>query len=224
MATSRKALVAWSSGKDSAFALEEARRDAGLEVVGLFTTFHAERARVSMHGVRRSLVLAQAVAAGLPLLEIPLPTPCPNAVYEESMRGLVAEAKAAGVEAMVFGDLFLEDIRRYREQQLAGSGIEPVFPLWGRDTAELAEAMWAAGIEAWITCVDPRQAPRALAGRRWDRDAVAELPPGADPCGERGEFHTCVVAAPGLSRRLAVQVGPVEERDGFVHADLVPAP
>src|ERR1700687_3397670 len=210
-----KTLLSWSTGKDSAWSLHVLRRTPGIEVAGLFTTVNAAFDRVAMHAVRCALLEAQAAAAGLPLHVIEIPWPCPNEGYEARMGAFVAEQMARGVVAMAFGDLFLEDIRAYREQKLAGTGIAPLFPLWGRDTAVLAEEMIAGGLEAHRTCVDPRKLPAHFAGRVFDRALLAELPEGVDPCGENGEFHTCVSAGPMFSAPIAVRAGGVEMRDGF---------
>jgi uncharacterized protein (TIGR00290 family) len=218
----RRVMLSWSSGKDSAWALQRLRGDADVELAGLFTTVNREFERVAMHGVRRSLLDAQAAAIGLPLFTVALPHPCPNEAYEALMAAFLGEAKERGVTHFAFGDLFLEDIRRYREQKLAGTGIEPLFPLWGLPTRALAREMVAQGLRAAITCVDPRQAPREWAGRRFDRDFVDAVPDGIDPCGERGEFHTFVCDGPMFRRPVEVAVGEVLERDGFVFADLLP--
>ena len=218
-----KTLLSWSTGKDSAWSLYVLRRTPGIEVAGLFTTVNAAFDRVAMHAVRRALLEAQAAAAGLSLHVIEIPWPCPNEAYEARMGAFVAEQKAQGAEAMAFGDLFLEDIRAYRESKLAGSGIEPLFPLWGRDTAALAEEMIAGGLKAHLTCVDPRKLPAHFAGRAFDRALLAELPAGVDPCGENGEFHTCVSAGPMFAGPIAVRAGTVETREGFVFVDLLPA-
>jgi uncharacterized protein (TIGR00290 family) len=218
-----KALIAWSSGKDCAWALHETRRDGGLEVVGALTTVTETFGRVSMHGVREELLTAQLAAAGLAPIRVPIPYPCPNEIYEARMAAALAEAKAAGVTHVVFGDLFLRDVRRYREEKLADTGISPVFPLWDRPTAALAREMIDAGVEAWLTCVDCKRLPAAIAGRRFDRTLLADLPLAADPCGENGEFHTFVAAGPMLSGRIAVRPGETVERDGFAFADLLPA-
>lgn len=219
-----KALLSWSSGKDSAWALHALRRRAEVEVVGLVTTLNEAFDRVAMHGVRAELLQAQADAAGLPLWRVPLPWPCPNAEYEARMRALVETARASGVTAFAFGDLFLEDVRAYRERQLAGTGLEPLFPVWGTpaDTPALARAMIADGFRAVLTCVDPRHLPPAFAGRDFDAALLAALPPGADPCGERGEFHTFCHAGPVFARPVPVRRGEVVERDGFWFADLLP--
>jgi len=218
-----KALIAWSSGKDSAWALHEMRRADDCEIVGALTTVTDTFERVSMHGVRQDLLLAQLAAAELPPLLVPIPYPCPNGVYETRMAAALADAKVAGVTRIVFGDLFLPDVRRYREDKLAGTGIEPVFPLWERPTAALAREMIAAGVETYLTCVDLKQLPKSFAGRRLDDALLAELPAGADPCGENGEFHSFVAAGPMLSRRIPVAVGETVVRDGFAYADIIRA-
>jgi uncharacterized protein (TIGR00290 family) len=217
----RAAWMSWSSGKDSAFALEMARRGEDLDVRGLLTTVTAAFDRVSMHGVRRSLLERQAERLGLPLIVVEIPSPCPNAVYERKMADAVAVARADGIEAVVFGDLFLEDVRAYRERMLAGTGLTPVFPLWGRLTSALAHDMLAAGVRATITCLDPKMMPRQFAGRAWDEPLLGQLPKDVDPCGEHGEFHTFVWDAPGFSSPIPVEAGEVVEREGFVFADLV---
>ncbi len=219
-ATRPKAIVSWSSGKDSAYALWEVLRRGEIEVVGLLTTVTDAFDRVSMHGVREEVLRAQAAAVGLPLHVVRIPYPCPNAVYEERMAAIVHQLRAEGVARMVFGDLFLEDIRSYREDRLRGTGIEPVFPLWGRPTAALAREMIDAGMVAHLVAIDPRVLPSRFAGRRFDRHLLADLPSTVDPCGERGEFHTCVSAGPMLRAPIPVEPGPVVERDGFVFADL----
>jgi uncharacterized protein (TIGR00290 family) len=217
----RKTLLSWSSGKDSAWALHALRQDPGIELVGLLTTLNESAARVAMHAVRETLLERQAQAVGLPLWKIPLPHPCPNEAYERIMAGVIERAQGEGVEAMAFGDLFLEDIRAYRERQLDGTGLEPLFPIWGIPTHELARTMVAAGLRAHITCVDPRQLDRSFAGRIFDTDFLADLPAGVDPCGENGEFHSFATDGPMFSKRLEVQAGEVVERDGFVFADLL---
>ena len=219
-----KILLSWSSGKDSAWALHVLRQHGEVEVVGLVTTFNEAFGRVAMHGVRRELVQAQAAAAGVPLWPVPLPWPCSNDEYEARMRVLVEQAKQAGVTAFAFGDLFLADIRAYRERQLAGTGIQPLFPIWAtpEDTPRLAREMLAGGLRATLTCIDPRHLPRGFAGREFDACLLAELPSGVDPCGERGEFHTFCHTGPMFARPIPVRTGEVVERDGFVFADLVP--
>jgi uncharacterized protein (TIGR00290 family) len=216
-----KILVSWSTGKDSAWMMHVLQRELPGAAAALLTTVNEAFDRVAMHGVRTSLLCAQAEAADLPLITVPIPAPCTNEIYEERMRAVVTRAVADGFTHVAFGDLFLEDVRRYREERLAGSGLEPLFPLWGRPTAALAEEMIAAGIDARLTCVDPRVLPPALAGRRFDRRLLAELPATVDPCGERGEFHTCVLGGPMFSRRIDAWPGEVVARDGFVFADLV---
>ncbi len=201
-------------------ALHEARA-ANVDVVGLMTTVNAAADRVAMHAVRRELLEAQARAVGLPLHAVDIPSPCPNDVYEAAMAGAIARARSEGVDTMVFGDLFLADIRAYREQMLADTGIAPVFPLWQRPTRTLASDMLDAGIRAIVTCVDPRQAPAELAGREFDAELLASLPPGVDPCGENGEFHTFVFDGPGFDAPIPVETGEIVERDGFVFADVV---
>jgi len=218
-----KALVAWSSGKDSAWALHEARRAGEVEVVGLLTTVTSEFGRVSMHAVREALLEAQAEAVGLPCRTIGIPFPCVNEVYERRMETALGEARAEGVTRVVFGDLFLADVRAYRESRMAGSGVEPLFPLWGRDTAALAREMLAAGLRATLTCVDPRRLDRSFAGRAFDAALLGDLPPGVDPCGENGEFHTFAWDGPMFRRPVEVATGEVVERDGFVFADLLRA-
>ena len=215
-----KILVSWSSGKDSAWTLHVLRRDRGGEVAGLLTSVNETAGRVSMHGVREEVVRAQADAAGLPLITIPLPYPCSNDIYECRLRPAVDAAVAAGFTHIAFGDLFLEDIRRYREERLAGTGLAPLFPLWGQPTAMLAREMIAGGLKARVVCLDPRVMPRELIGAPFDERLLASLPAGIDPCAERGEFHTCATAGPMFSRPIAVDAGEVVERDGFVFGDL----
>jgi uncharacterized protein (TIGR00290 family) len=218
-----KAYVSWSSGKDSAFALHEARRQGLAEVVGALTTLSAVYGRVAMHGVRESVLDRQLVALSLPALKIPLPSPCSNEQYEAQMALAFERLKSQGVTHLVFGDLYLEDIRAYRERQLAAAGMTGIFPLWRRDTALLAREMLASGMVAHLACVDPRRLGREFAGRRFDTRLLAELPPGVDPCGENGEFHTVVSAGPMFATPIEVAVGDVVERDGFVFADVVAA-
>jgi uncharacterized protein (TIGR00290 family) len=217
-----RVLVAWSSGKDGAFALH-VLREHGVEVTGLLTTVSGPFERVAMHAVRLDLVRAQAEAVGLPLLEVRIPSPCPNELYEAAMAEALAEARGQGTTAVAFGDLFLEDVRRYREERMAGTGLRALFPLWGRPTRDLAEEMLAAGQKAVLTCVDPRALPRELAGRAFDASLLRELPPGVDPCGENGEFHSFAWDGPAFRRAVPVRVGEVVERDGFVFADVLPA-
>jgi len=219
--STKQILLSWSSGKDSAWTLHVLRQDPSARVVALLTTFNEAADRVAMHAVRREVVQAQAEAVGLPLWPVWIPSPCPNEIYEARMRAALAEATGSGVTHVAFGDLFLEDVRRYREERLAGTGVEPLFPLWARPTRTLAHDMLAAGLDAVITCVDPRQLPASFAGRRFDHQLVADLPPSADPCGERGEFHTCCTAGPMFDRPLRVNVGVTVEREGFVFSDVM---
>jgi uncharacterized protein (TIGR00290 family) len=223
MAARPKALIAWSSGKDSAWALHEARRTGEFDIVGALTTVTDAFARVSMHGVREELLRAQLEAAGLPAVVVRIPYPCPNEVYEREMAAAIADAKARGVTRMIFGDLYLEEVRAYREKNLAGTGITPVFPLWLKPTDALARDMIAGGVEAHLAVVDLKKLPAAFAGRRFDAGLIGALPAGSDPCGENGEFHTFVSAGPMLARKIAVKVGETVERDGFAFADLLPA-
>jgi len=217
-----RAIVSWSSGKDSAFTLQVLREQNEFELVALFTTINQVHDRVAMHAVRRELLRAQAESAGLPLWEVDIPSPCSNEEYDAAMRGLVARALAERVEVVAFGDLFLADIRRYREERLLGTGLRPVFPLWGIPTGELSRRMLGSGLSAVLTCVDPRQLPSHFAGRKWDEALLQELPRSVDPCGENGEFHTFVTHGRMLGEPLDVEVGPVVERDGFVFADVRP--
>ena len=219
MSLSRVA-VSWSSGKDSAWSLHLLRQNPGVEVVALFTTLNQQFDRVAMHAVRRELLEQQAKSLGLPLWTVPLPWPCSNEEYEARMRGLCARAIAEGVDAMAFGDLFLADIRAYREKQLAGTGLKPLFPVWQIPTADLARTMIASGLRAKITCIDPKVLPKEFAGRDFDSQFLQDLPVTVDPCGENGEFHSFVYAGPGFRHPINVSVGEIIERDGFVFADL----
>jgi uncharacterized protein (TIGR00290 family) len=216
-----KALISWSSGKDCAFALHEVRNAGTYEVVGALTTVTDTFSRVSIHGVRDEILRAQLDAAGLPPRTVPIPYPCPNEIYEQRMSEAIAQAKADGVTHMIFGDLFLKDVRAYREDKLAGTGIVPVFPLWGRPTKLLAREMIASGMEAYVATVDLAKLPASFAGRKFDEALLTELPEGVDPCGENGEFHTCVVDGPMFRQRLSVTPGKRVERDGFSYCDLL---
>lgn len=218
----KRILLAWSSGKDCAWALHLLRQRAEVEVIGLLTTVNEPFQRVSMHGVARALLERQARAAGLPLWLVELPWPCPNEVYEARMAQACARAAQAGVDAVAFGDLFLEDVRAYRQRQMAATGLEPLFPLWGEDTARLARAMIAGGQRALVTCVDPQRLPPRFCGREFDRRFLSELPPGVDACGEHGEFHTFVYAAPAFAEPIACETGETLERDGFVFTEVRP--
>jgi uncharacterized protein (TIGR00290 family) len=238
-----KVWLAWSSGKDSAWALHTLRRgqdhtdregrgdrDAhaghtapGVEVVGLLTTVTGAYERVSLHGVREGLLVKQAEAAGLSLRRVIIPPDCTSALYEEFMERAMADARAEGVKAVVFGDLSLADVRVYRERQLARAGMRAIFPLWGENTATLASEMIRGGLGARLTCLDPRVMPRELAGHLFDEEFLERLPPDVDPCGENGEFHTFVFAGPMFSAPIPVEVGETVERDGFVFTDVAPA-
>jgi uncharacterized protein (TIGR00290 family) len=220
----KRVLIAWSSGKDSAWTLQVLRNSPEIEIAGLFTTMNADTDRIAVHAVRAELLEAQAKAANLPLYRIALPSPCPNSVYEAALAQFAVAAKESGTTHLAFGDLFLEDIRRYRERQFANSGLELLFPLWGRPTRALAQEMVASGLRAWIACVDTRQAPREWAGRCFDPQFVAAIPAGIDPCGERGEFHTFAFAGPMFSTAIATTIGALTARDGFVYADVLSSP
>lgn len=215
-------LLSWSSGKDSAFALYELRRSKDYEVVGLLTTLTGAFDRVSMHGVRETLLDRQALAVGLPVWKVSLPYPCPNEEYERLMGQALGRARSEGIRHVAFGDLYLEDIRRYREGRLSAVGMECLFPLWHQETPALAREMIAAGLRARICCLDPRQLDRSFAGREFDLALLEALPDRVDPCGERGEFHTFVTDAPGFREPVPVKVGESIERDGFVFTDLEP--
>jgi uncharacterized protein (TIGR00290 family) len=218
----KKVLLSWSSGKDSVWALHLLRQQPEVEVTALLTSFSSAADRVAMHAVRRELVDAQATRTGIPQWSLDLPWPCSNAEYEERMRGVCQRAIADGITAIAFGDLFLQDIRDYRERQLQGSGLEPLFPVWQIPTAQLARGMIAAGVRAKITCVDPAQVDRSFAGRDFDQALLDSLPPGVDPCGENGEFHTFVYDAPVFCSPIEIRMGEIVERDGFVFADVLP--
>ena len=218
----KKILMSWSSGKDAAWALYRLREQRDVEVVALMTTFNAAARRVAMHVVRQKLVELQAHAAGLPLLAVDLPQPCTNADYEAAVGAELEKAVSRyDIDAVAFGDLFLEDVRAYREKQLAPTGLEPLFPLWGQPTDALAREMIAGGIRATISCVDPKQMPVEFAGRVFDEKLLALLPGDVDPCGENGEFHTVVWDAPVFDVPLNIVPGEVLERDGFVFADIL---
>jgi uncharacterized protein (TIGR00290 family) len=216
-----KCLVSWSSGKDSAWMVHVLRQQQpDIELAGMLTTVNELYQRVAMHAVRVELLQAQADALGLPLWRIPIPSPCPNEVYERAMADAVARAVGEGFTHVAFGDLFLEDIRRYREERLAGTGLTPIFPLFGLDTATLARTMVAGGLKARLTCVNPKVIDARFAGREFDTALLDELPASVDPCGERGEFHSFAYDGPMFSRPIAIESGEIVERDGFVFADL----
>jgi uncharacterized protein (TIGR00290 family) len=215
-----KALIAWSTGKDSAWALHQARLAGEYEIVGALTTITENFQRVSMHGVRLAVLAAQLKAANLPLLPVTIPFPCPNEIYEERMGAAVRAAVATGITKIIFGDLFLEDIRAYREEKLRGTGIGAVFPLWKIPTDKLARDMIAGGIKARVVCLDPKKMPISLAGAWLDEKLLAELPKDVDPCAENGEFHTCVTGGPMFEKNINAKVGEITQREGFVFADL----
>ncbi len=216
----KRVLVSWSSGKDSAWMLHLLRQRGDFDIVGLLTTVNSEFERVAMHGTRRSVLEAQARAAGLPLWIVPLPWPCSNENYEQRMGGLCARAISEGVQAIAFGDLFLQDVRAYREKQLLPTGLEPLFPLWLEPTAALAQEMIANGLRARLSCIDSKRLPPTFAGRDFNASLLAELPPDIDPCGEYGEFHTCVYAGPMFQSPIQLEPGEIVTRDGFTYADF----
>jgi uncharacterized protein (TIGR00290 family) len=218
--TKFKTLVSWSSGKDSAWLVHVLRQRDDIELSAVLTTVNQEFGRVAMHAVREELLERQADALALPLWKMPIPFPCPNEAYECAMASAVTRAVAEGFTHVAFGDLFLEDVRRYREERLAGTGLTPLFPLFGADTTSLAREMIGSGLGAVITCVDPRTLDRSFAGREFDSAFLADLPPSVDPCGERGEFHSFAYRGPMFRRSIAVERGEVVDRDGFVFADL----
>jgi len=218
----KRILVSWSSGKDCAWALHLLRQQPDIEIVGLLTTINAEFERVAMHGTRRSILDAQAAAADLPLWAIPLPWPCSNEIYEQRMADACRRAVAEKIDAIAFGDLFLRDVRAYREKQLASTGIEPLFPLWDIPTDDLARSMIAGGLRAKLVCIDSRQLDPAFAGRDFDAKLLDDLPSTVDACGERGEFHSCVYDGPMFSSPVPLDAGEIVDRDGFIYADFLP--
>ena len=217
----KRILLSWSSGKNSAWSLHVLRQIGKYEVAGLLTTFNEEADRVAMHAVRRELVERQAAAADLPLWKVNLPWPCSNDGYEQLMAQTCAKAVAEGIEGVAFGDLFLEDVRSYREKQMKGTGLEPIFPVWGFPTHELAREMIACGVKAKLTCIDTTKLDRRFAGCEFDEALLAALPAEVDPCGERGEFHSLVYAGPMLNHELPVRTGETIVRDQFVFTDVV---
>ena len=219
----KKVMLSWSSGKDSAWTLHVLRQRFDYEIAGLITTINSAFDRVAMHGSRRALVEAQARAAGLPLIAVPLPWPCSNAEYESAMKKVCDQAVTDGISAIAFGDLFLADIRAYREQQLKGTGLEPLFPLWQLPTDALAREMISGGLRARLVCVDPKLLAPEFAGRDFDQQLLADLPPGVDPCGENGEFHSFVYAGPMFSEEIAIVTGERVQREDFCYCDLLPA-
>ncbi|HEY7288211.1 MAG TPA: hypothetical protein VH583_00145 [Vicinamibacterales bacterium] len=216
-----RCLVSWSSGKDSAWTIHVLRQSGEVDVCGLLTTVNESAGRVAMHAVRDDVLQAQADALELPLWRVPIPSPCPNDVYERAMAAAVARAVREGITHIAFGDLFLEDIRRYREERLAGTGITPIFPLFGSDTTELSRTMVNAGVGARVTCLNPNVLDRSFAGREFDASMLSALPPSVDPCGERGEFHTCAYKGPMFANPIRLDVGVTVERDGFVFTDVM---
>ncbi|MEO8727150.1 MAG: ATP-binding protein [Acidobacteriaceae bacterium] len=216
----KRALVSWSSGKDSAWMLHVLQASGEYEIAGLLTTINSQFDRVAMHGTRSSVLRAQASAAGIPLWTVPLPWPCSNQQYETAMNDVIAQAQLAEIKVIAFGDLFLQDIRVYRERQMAGTGIEAVFPLWGSDTRQLASEMMGAGLRARLVCLDPKCLSAAFAGREFDPSLIEELPKEVDPCGERGEFHTVAYAGPMFRAAISLEQGGTVVRDGFVYVDF----
>ncbi len=219
----KRILLSWSSGKDSAWSLHVLRRNVQYEVVGLLTTFNEEADRVAMHAVRRDLVERQAAAARLPLWSVPLPWPCSNEKYESLMAQTCAKAIAAGIEGIAFGDLFLEDVRAYREKQLKGTGLDPVFPLWGQPTSDLARDIIASGTRAKLTCVDTSKLDSSFLGCEFDEKLLSAFRDCVDPCGEKGEFHTFVYEGPMFGAPIPVSLGTTIFRDQFAFADLMPS-
>jgi uncharacterized protein (TIGR00290 family) len=219
----KKIILSWSSGKDSAWALHVLRQQAQYEIAGLMTTFNAAFDRVAMHSTRRALVEMQAKAAGLPLMAAPIPWPCSNADYESAMKRVCDQALGQGITAIAFGDLFLTDVRAYRERQLKDTGLEPLFPIWEIPTQALAQEMISAGLRAKLVCVDPKQISSSFVGRDFDQYFLHDLPTGADSCGENGEFHSFVYAGPMFSHEIAIVTGEKVERDGFWFCDVLPA-
>jgi uncharacterized protein (TIGR00290 family) len=215
-----KTLVSWSSGKDSAWMLHVLKKDPAIEIGGLLTTMNEQFDRVAMHAVRRQLLEAQAGAAGVPLRTVQLPWPCSNEQYEERMRIAVLQAVSEGFTHVAFGDLFLEDVRKYREEKLSGSGLTPLFPIWGIPTDQLAAQMVESGLRSVLTCINPKLLDRSFAGRQFNRELLDDLPAGVDKCGERGEFHSFAWDGPMFNGPIAIAVGEVVDRDGFVFADV----
>jgi uncharacterized protein (TIGR00290 family) len=219
----KKILLSWSSGKDSAWSLHVLRQQGAYEIAGLITTINSAFDRVAMHSSRRELVEMQAEAAGVPLIRVPLPWPCSNVDYECAMKKVCDQAVAEGVKAIAFGDLFLQDIRAYRERQLQNTGLEPLFPLWLIPTDALAREMIRGGLRAKLVCIDPKKLGPEFAGCEFDEQLLQDFPAGIDPCGENGEFHSFVYAGPMFNREIAVKGGECVQRDGFWYADLLPA-
>jgi uncharacterized protein (TIGR00290 family) len=217
----KRVLLSWSTGKDSAWGLHALRQHPDMEVAGLLTTINEQFDRVAMHAVRTDLLRRQAESLGLPIRLISLPFPCSNEIYEERMRAAIGTAQSDGIEGIAFGDLFLADVRQYRERMMEGTGITPLFPLWGRPTAELAREMTTGGLRAQITCVDPRYLPEEMAGKEYNEDFLKALPDGVDPCGENGEFHSFAFDGPMFNRPVEFAIGETVKRDGFIFTDLL---
>jgi uncharacterized protein (TIGR00290 family) len=218
----RRTLLSWSSGKDSAWALHLLRKDPRIDLLGMFTTINQEHKRVSMHATNLEMLRRQALAVGLPLQTVNLPDPCSNEQYKAIMENFVMESVTDGVEYMAFGDLFLEEIRDYRIHQLKGTGIEPIFPLWGIPAETMVEQMLSTGLEAYISCVDLKKLPIHFVGRKWSRDLITEFPLECDPTGENGEIHTVAVGGTMFRESIPVRVGEIFEREGFAYADIIP--
>ena len=218
----KKTLLSWSSGKDSAWALHLLKQNSRIELLGLFTVINQKYSRVSMHATRLEMLQRQAEAVGLPITTISLPDPCTNEQYGAIMQHFVTESTSKRIECMAFGDLFLEDVRKYRENQLKGTGIGPLFPLWGIPTSDLAEQMLSAGLEAYVSSVDLKKLPSRFAGQKWSRDLITDFPKDCDPCGENGEIHTVVVGGPMFRETVLARVGDIENRNGFAYADIIP--
>lgn len=218
----KRTLLSWSSGKDSAWALHVLRRQSDMDVVGLFSTVNQEFERVAMHAVRNELLQQQAESVGLPIQVIPIPNPCSHAEYENIMGEFIAQVKEQRMDCIAFGDLYLEDIRKYREEKLDGTGITPTFPLWGKDTEALSKEMVEGGLRAIITCIDPRTMPSAFAGKEYNASFLEQIPAGVDPCGENGEFHSFAFDGPMFKSAVNIRVGETVSRDGFIFTDLLP--
>lgn len=218
----KRTLLSWSSGKDSAWTLHTLKQETDIEIVGLFSTFNSQFDRVAMHSVRIELVKQQAESAGYPIRLIPIPYPCSNEQYESIMKEFIKEVEKESIEYFAFGDLFLESVRQYREKNLSGSGIKPLFPIWGKDTLTLSRKMLDAGLKARITCVDPKQLSPAFAGKEYNNSFLEQLPGNADPCGENGEFHSFVYDGPFFNNKINIRIGETVSRDGFIFTDLLP--
>lgn len=218
----KKTLLSWSSGKDSAWALHVLRQQTDIDVVGLFSTVNEKFERVAMHAVRNELVQQQAQSAGLPIQLLPIPYPCSNGDYEQVMADFIAQVKQQGIEYIAFGDLYLEDIRQYREEKLTGTGITPLFPLWGKDTKDLSREMVNTGLRAVVTCIDPIAMPETFAGKEYNSSFLQQLPAEVDPCGENGEFHSFAFDGPMFEKPITISVAETVSRDGFIFTDLLP--